>query len=156
MADEFRDAVDLAAKQLSYRPLSAQGLYQKLVQKGQPPEAASYAVAWMLERQLLDDAEFARSIVHSYQNRGYGRLRIQQELRQKGIDRQDAEQALLFYEANAEKMLALLDKRLGGDLSDRKEIDKAVAALARRGFTYDEIRGVLAAYGERLDEAPIP
>lgn len=156
MADEFRNAVELAAKQLSYRPLSAQKLYEKLIEKGQTPEAASYAVAFMLERKLLDDQELAYNIVQSYQNSGYGSMRIQQELRQRGIEREDAQQALACYVADMDRLLALLDKRLQGDLSDRKQIDKAIAALARRGFTYDEIRNALSLYGEQLDEAPLP
>ncbi|MFQ9128137.1 MAG: hypothetical protein ACLR4Z_16745 [Butyricicoccaceae bacterium] len=44
-------------------------------------------------------------------------------------------------------MLSLLEKRLHGDLSDRKEVDKAVAALQRRGFSWGDIKNALEEYG---------
>ena len=48
-------------------------------------------------------------------------------------------------------MTALLDKRLGGDLSDRKAVQKAVAALQRRGFLWEDIRRALNEYGASID-----
>ena len=48
-------------------------------------------------------------------------------------------------------MRALLDKRLGGDLSDRKEVQKAIAALQRRGFLWEDIRSALNEYGASID-----
>ena len=49
-------------------------------------------------------------------------------------------------------MLALLEKRLRGDVSDRKEIEKAVAALQRRGFSWSEIKHALETYGSSLPD----
>ena len=46
----------------------------------------------------------------------------------------------------------VLNKRLRGDLSDRKEVGKAVAALQRRGFRWDDIRRALDAYGARMED----
>ena len=42
--------------------------------------------------------------------------------------------------------------RLRGDVSDRREIDKAVAFLQRRGFSWQDIRGALAAYGQDIPD----
>ena len=54
-------------------------------------------------------------------------------------------------EPDLDAMLALLDKRLHGDLSDRKEVNKAVAALQRRGFLWEDIRRALNEYGASID-----
>ena len=40
----------------------------------------------------------------------------------------------------------------GGDVSDRTEVDKACAALQRKGFSFSQIRQALTYYCEQLDE----
>lgn len=74
-----------------------------------------------------------------------------QELRRRGVDAAQAEAAMDCYEPDWESMEALLDKRLHGDLSDRKEVNKAVAALQRRGFVWEDIRTALNRYGASLE-----
>ena len=150
--EQYRAALDAAARQLSYRALSAAALRDKLIEKGHSEDAADYAVAWLIERRLLDDAAYAESVVRSYVRRGYGAARIRQELTRRGVDRGTAEAALLGYVPESAQLRALLDKRLRGDVSDRKEIDKAVAALQRRGFSWQEIRDALAEYGQQLPD----
>lgn len=148
----YQRALDAAAKQLSYRALSAQQLQDKLLEKGFPEEAAAYALAWLTERGLMDDGRLAESLVRSYERRGYGQMRIRQELKKRGIERETMDGALEDFTADLSKMTALLDKRLRGDLSDRKEVDKAVAALQRRGYRWEDIREALRAYGEALPD----
>ena len=92
--DKYRAALDMAAKQLSYRALSAKMLRDKLLAKGHDEEAADYALAWLTERSLLNDMLFAESVVRSYTRKGYGAARIRQELTRRGIDRDTAEAAM--------------------------------------------------------------
>ena len=92
--DKYRAALDAAAKQLSCRALSAKMLRDKLIAKGHDEEAADYALAWLAERSLLSDAQFAESVVRSYTRRGYGAARIRQELQRRGISREDADAAM--------------------------------------------------------------
>ena len=89
--------------------------------------------------------------MRSYTRRGYGTLRIRQELRRRGVEREEADRAMEDYAADRDAMRALLDKRLGGDLSDRKEVQKAIAALQRRGFLWEDIRSALNEYGASID-----
>ena len=63
--DKYRAALDAAAKQLSCRALSAKMLRGKLLAKGHDEEAADYALAWLTERSLLSDGQFAESVVRS-------------------------------------------------------------------------------------------
>ena len=63
--DKYRAALDAAAKQLSCRALSAKMLRDKLIDKGHDEEAADYALAWLAERSLLSDIQFAESVVRS-------------------------------------------------------------------------------------------
>lgn len=150
--DKYRAALDAAAKQLSYRALSAKGLRDKLLDKGHDEEAADYALAWLTERHLLDDTAYAESVVRSCARKGYGEMRIRQELTRRGVDRETAENALAGFSPDRAQLVALLDKRLRGDVSDRKEIDKAVAFLQRRGFSWQDIRDALAEYGQSIPD----
>lgn len=152
LEQQYRDALDFAAKQLSYRALSTEGLRKKLLEKGCTEDAADYAIAWMTERALLSDTAYAESVVRSYARKGYGEMRIRQELTRRGVDRETADAAMQAFSPDRAQLLALLEKRLRGDVSDRKEIDKAVAALQRRGFSWQDIRDALAEYGESLPD----
>lgn len=51
-------------------------------------------VNWCYENRYLDDARFARQFIASRSCKGYGPARIRQELTQKGIDRETAEEAM--------------------------------------------------------------
>ena len=138
--DKYRAALDAAAKQLSYRALSAKMLRDKLLGKGHDEEAADYALAWLTERRLLDDAAYAESVVRSCARKGYGAMRIRQELTRRGVGRETAEAAMQGFSPDRAQLCALLDKRLRGDVSDRKEIDKAFKELKAEGAIVSPVR----------------
>lgn len=115
LENTYEAALNDAAKQLSYRELSASALREKLLKKGHSEDAVDYALAWLTERKLLDDSRFAESTVHSYGRRGYGTLRIRQELHRRGVSREDAAAAMEDYAPDDAMLLALLDKKLQGD-----------------------------------------
>lgn len=148
----YQRALNAAGRQLSYRALSEAALRDKLLEKGHAEDAAEYAIAWLLERGLLNDMELAEASVRSYIRKGYGYRRIRQELRHRGIPADVAAQVMEGYSEDTGQMVKLLEKRLRGDLSDRKEVQKAVAALQRRGFRWGDIRRALDDYGAQLDE----
>ena len=151
LQERYDRALADAAEQLSYRPLSQQALRDKLTGKGHGEDEADYAVAWLLERGYLSDERLAESAARSYTRRGYGSLRIRQELRKKGIEDETAQAVLDDCEPDMEVMHKLIDKRLHGDLSDRKEVGKAIVALQRRGYKWEEIRRALNAYGADIE-----
>lgn len=150
--DPYKKALDAAAKQLSYRALSQSMLREKLLEKGHAEDAADYAIAWLSERNLLNDDSFAQSIVNTYGRKGYGKMRIRQELTKRGIDAETSASLLQEFESDNDQLVSLLDKKLKGDISDKKQIDKAVAFLQRRGFSWSDIRTALKTYGETLSE----
>ena len=53
--------------------VSKKDLQQRLVQKGEDPEQAAQAVAWMEELRLVDDVETARQVVARCIAKGYER-----------------------------------------------------------------------------------
>ena len=65
--------------------VSKKDLQQRLVQKGESPEDAANAVAWMEDMHLVDDAETARQVVSRCIAKGYGLQRAKQALYEKKI-----------------------------------------------------------------------
>lgn len=142
----YEKALNDAVKQLSYRDLSKTILIEKLISKGHSEDAAEYAAAYLEERKFLDDTRYAQMLLKSYSRKGYGTRRIKQELKKRGISNEDANEVYNEYETDYSILNSLLDKKLKGDVSDRKEIQKAIAFLQRRGFSWSEIKKALDEY----------
>ena len=122
--------------------VSKKDLQQRLVQKGESPEDAANAVAWMEDMHLVDDAETARQVVSRCIAKGYGLQRAKQALYEKKIPKQYWDDALSDYPDQVAHIVAYLRSRLDDD-SDQKAVKKAVDALLRRGHSYSEIRAAL-------------
>ena len=131
-----------AVRIVSASNVSRRDLEDRLVRKGEDPAQAKEAVQWMEELHLVNDRNTAEQIVHSCIAKGYGMARAKQALYEKRIPKEYWEEALADYPDQAEKIESFLRSRLDGD-SDRKEINKAIDALIRRGHNYGTIRQVL-------------
>ena len=131
-----------AVRNVSATSVSKRDLEDRLVRKGEDPEQAREAVAWMEDLHLVDDRNTAEQVVHSCISKGYGLQRARQALYEKRIPRQYWEEALQDYPDQYEKIEKFLRSRLDAD-SDQKQIKKAIDALLRRGHSYGAIRNVL-------------
>ena len=134
--------------------VSKKDLQQRLVQKGEDPEQAAEAVAWMEEMHLVDDEETARQIISRCAARGYGLQRAKQALYEKKIPKKYWDAALAEYPDQSESISAFLRSHLDAN-PDRKAVKRAVDALLRRGHSYSEIRTAmdrLSLYAEELPE----
>ena len=145
---KLRDAAGkMSAKMRAVRIVSASSvscrdLEQRLTRKGETPEDARQAVAWMEDLHLLDDRNTAEQVVHSCIRKGYGKSRAKQVLFEKRIPRELWEEALEDYPDQMDKIESFLRTRLGEE-ADQKEIKRAVDALLRRGHSYSRIREAL-------------
>ncbi len=133
--------------------VSKKDLQQRLVQKGEDPDQAAEAVAWMEEMHLVDDEETARQIVSRCASRGYGIARAKQALYEKKIPKRYWDGVLSEYPDQSESISAFLRSHLE-DSSDRKAVKRAVDALLRRGHTYSEIRSALDRLSLYAEEFP--
>ena len=131
-----------AVRIVSATSVSKRDLEDRLVRKGEDPEQAREAVAWMEELHLVDDRNTAEQVVHSCISKGYGLQRAKQALYEKRIPKQYWDEVLEDYPDQSEKIEKFLRSRLDAD-SDQKEIKKAIDALIRRGHSYGAIRSVL-------------
>ena len=112
--------------------------------KGEDPQQAKEAVAWMEDLHLVDDRATAEQVVSSCISKGYGLMRAKQALYEKRIPKECWDEALADYPDQTEKITAFLKSRLDAD-SDEKQVRRAVDALIRRGHNYGTIRRALDA-----------
>ena len=150
-----RTNAELSAKSRAVRIISTTGvtkreLERRLVQKGETAEDARNAVAWLDELDLLDDTETARQIVARGVARGYGRKRIEQMLFEKQVPREYWAEALASMPEMDGALDDFLQKKLCGS-TDRGDIDRAMQAAARRGYSWSEIKNALRRYNAALE-----
>lgn len=149
-AEALRTAVgQMSAKMRAVRIVSAasvsrRDLEARLVRKGEDPQQAKEAVAWMEDLHLVDDRATAEQVVSSCISKGYGLMRAKQALYEKRIPKEYWDEALADYPDQTEKITAFLKSRLDAD-SDEKQVRRAVDALIRRGHSYGTIRRALDA-----------
>ena len=133
-----------AVRIVSAASVSRRDLEARLVRKGEDPQQAKEAVAWMEDMHLVDDGATAEQVVSSCISKGYGLMRAKQALYEKRIPKEYWDEALADYPDQTEKITAFLKSRLDAD-SDEKQIRRAVDALIRRGHSYGTIRRALDA-----------
>lgn len=157
---DTRKAVDKAMNLLAVRDHAAEELYQKLCRSFDPHSAAA-AVARMQELDLLDDAGFARRRAAELLRKRKSRRAILDDLRNKGIDREiaaDAVEALFADSMDAEEenpelanARALVERHYAAKLAQGKW-QQVAAALARRGFAHSVIRQALDGFEQETEE----
>ena len=145
---------------LSYRPRAEQELRRRLRSKDFPNALVEWCLRLLEEQGLIDDQAFASAYVRSrIRLRPRGRSRLAQELRQKGVSAEIAEQAIdqaFDNEETSERALAcgaargwldrqgstLIESLASVDRSDERERARRRlhAFLSRRGFGSDVIR----------------
>ena len=133
-----------AVRIVSAASVSRRDLEARLVRKGEDPQQAKEAVAWMEDLHLVDDRATAEQVVSSCISKGYGLMRAKQALYEKRIPKEYWDEALADYPDQTEKITAFLRSRLDAD-SDEKQVRRAVDALLRRGHNYGAIRRALDA-----------
>ena len=141
-----------AANMISARPLSKQELQKRLVQKGSGEEDSAAAVEWLEDLGAVNDEAYAATLVRHYSARGYGVLRIREELRRRGVPRELWDNALEERPESSETLDALIQKKCKGGLSDPKERKRVADSLMRRGFSWNEVRAALGRYTEILED----
>lgn len=122
-------------RSLAAKMQSAAEIERKLAARDVPPAVAREAIERVKGFGYIDDASLAGELARGMQARGYGRRRAEQKLRARGLPRALADAALdEAYGGRDEVALArdALGRRAVSDDADRR---RAVAFLARRGFS---------------------
>ncbi|CAN5648381.1 recombination regulator RecX [soil metagenome] len=133
-----------AFDQLSRRPRSEWELREYLKRKEYDPEVIDKVLAYLLERQYIDDAEFARRWVENRRLlKPVSKRRLIQELKQKRVDETHINTALQEDAADERKVLQeLIEKKRRQ--TKYQDDQKLMQFLARQGFSYDDIKSAVA------------
>ena len=133
-----------AMRIISARAMSCRELYDRLVEKGESEQDAAACVEYLLELHFLDDSQYAAMTVRHYAAKGYGQRRIRDELYRRKVPRELWDEALEQLPQQEGELDRLLQKRRRGAAPyDRAEKKTQSDSLARRGFSWREIREAL-------------
>lgn len=139
---------------ISRKSMSRRDLEKKLAQWEGSPEEIAQICDRFEELNLINDENYAKLLAGHYQRKGYGPRRIQQEFYQHGVPREYWEDALAeLEEEDHEKAIDhFFQQKCKGQAPDPKQLKKVSDALARRGFSWSEIRAGALRYDETMAE----
>ena len=147
--DELKDIIDKSnerrAKEkalwlISYRSHSKKELFDKLI-RGFDEASAQKAVDRMEELGLINDEEFAKLYARKLVNGKKMSVKAAEfELYHKGIDKITAEQVLGELEYDPQTQIIEFITKKYKNIQDEKIKRRAVAALQRKGYSWEEIK----------------
>ncbi len=146
---ELQRAKNAAYRYLMIRPRSRFEVEKKLRDRDFAPQVVSSVIDNLVRLGYLNDEEFARQwAAGRVRSRGFGRYRIEQELRQKGIASHMVREVLRgLFEESSELDVARreADKKLRTLLRFEPGVRKRRLAgfLERKGFSSDIIRRII-------------
>ncbi len=129
---------------LSRREHAVAELRRKLINKGFDEEFVNEALAKLVDDGLLSDARYAESYVRFRMNKGFGPVRIREELRQRGVASDLVGKYVDFQDRCwSETAKNAWQKRFGGKFpEDMKARAKQLQFLQYRGFTADQTKHI--------------
>ena len=152
--DELKDIIDKSnerrAKEkalwlISYRSHSKKELFDKL-KRSFDEASAQKAVDRMEELGLINDEEFAKLYARKLVNGKKMSVKAAEyELYRKGIDKITAEQVLSELEYDPQTQIIEFITKKYKNIQDEKIKRRAVAALQRKGYSWEEIRQAIEA-----------
>ena len=104
------------------------------------PKDVEEAIATLVDQGYLDDARFVRLFVQDKRElEQWGHDRIRQALLARGVEADLVDDALAKQDAESEieRALSLLRRRFPSLAGDRRERERALGVLLRKGFDTD-------------------
>jgi regulatory protein len=155
--ERLQKALDLAYAYLNPRDRTVSEVRQRLARGGVSAEVTENVVEILGEQGFLNDSRFARLFVADKRTlEQWGSERIRRGLFSRGIDRHLADAALAEEPAGAgdeeeleselDRALALLRRRFPQPPEDRRERNRALGMLMRKGYESELALDALAAY----------
>ena len=141
-----RRAKEKALWLISYRSHSKKELKDK-IRRTCDDTSAEKAVERMEELGLVNDEEYAKQFARKLLlQKKMARRTAMLEMSRKGIDKETAEAALDEVDVDYRENIRYIIEKKYRDIGDEKIKRRAVAALQRLGYGWDDIRAVLNEY----------
>jgi regulatory protein len=154
--DRVHRALEVAYRYLNRRDRTRAEVRRRLESDGFDESTVERAISSLADQGLLDDARFARLFAEDKRElEGWGSDRIRRTLSERGIDRDVIEQVIGVGAdgGELERALVLLRRRFPSPPRDRRERDRALGVLLRKGYDGELALDALAAYA-RAPEDP--
>jgi regulatory protein len=129
----------ICLRQLTAAPRTRAQLAETLRRRGVPDDAVEAVLGRFTEVGLIDDATLAKAWVESrHYGRGLGRRALAAELNQRGVEREDIQEAVakLSPETELSTARSLVERRLRATagLPAQARLRRLVGMLARKGY----------------------
>ncbi len=140
------NAKDAALNIILSKRRSGKEVFEKLSDKGYSEEESREAVEYFKEKGYINEGDYARRYTSdAVKIKGFGKKRIEMELKRRGISDEDIAAALDEAEFN---ILPLMQKKFP-TCETLKEKNKIINHFLRRGFSFSEISDAISEiYGE--------
>ncbi len=147
IASELKRCKDKAMWLISFRDHSRRELVDKL-RRDYSEDCCEQTADRMVELGLIDDERFARRYSADLINLKHLSYRgVRQKLAEKGISRELIDEVTGEPEIDEEQQIrTIIDKKYARSLNDEKGRRRAYNALMRLGFSYRDIKSVMAEY----------
>ena len=142
-------ALNAAIRLLARREHSSFELKTKLMQRGIQAELSDMILKFVQLKNWQSNKRYAESYIRTRMDKGYGPLKVQYELQNKGVDSEDISFGLLEQEDSWEEAaLRLLKKRYGSTRLLGGDRLRCQQYLYQRGFTLEIIKSALDRFCE--------
>ena len=139
-----REVYDAAIRLLSRRDHSSKELTNKLAQRGFDADLIEQVLTELSQSGLHSEQRFAESYARQRALKAYGPLRIQAELAQRGLEREQINEALNALDIDfAELAHSFYVRKYHKPIADYREKARRSQAMMRRGFSSEHLRGLL-------------
>jgi regulatory protein len=147
--DALEHALGLAYRYLNRRERTEAEMRGHLASRGVDHATVEEAIETLRDQGYIDDARFARMLAEEKRElEGWGGERILHTLLARGVDRDLAREVLARDEPGdeLERAVALLRRRFPSGAGDRRERDRALGVLLRKGYGSELALEALAAH----------
>lgn len=147
--NEFQKLLNRALRLISRRPRSEKEVHDYLRRKKSPPELIEKVIKKLKQLKQVNDLEFARWWVEQRSTfRPRGKFGLTMELRQKGVNEKIIKQVIdeKVKELPLAQKLAQKKFKAYKNLPREERYQKMSAFLARRGFSWEIIKKVVAKF----------
>lgn len=155
-AEEYNKVKQAVLRYLSYKPRTVYEVKQFLKQKEYDLTLGEQAIGEMKQQGFLDDRQYAKNWVAERNRKGYGTLRLRQELARKGVASSYIDEALIEMDEEEQRQLAMKVAerrylRICGE--PWPTIERRLGHyLLRQGYPMSLVYTVLRAFHERYEQ----
>lgn len=153
--NDLRRARERALYLMESRDHSYRELFDKL-EKNYSEDICFEVCNRLAEIGVINDRRYAEKLCRQlFEVKKLGRYRVRQEMRLKGLGSEIIEEAMENFSEEDEpfeRLEKLVEQKYERYLTDRKGVEKVKNALARKGYSFGEIKEVLDLYDMDFDD----